>query len=64
MMFAPFVELKMIRILVGFVVLFGLVVIAFLLIATRIEQNTFNKFSKTKATYIEAMFTNLRIIPD
>jgi hypothetical protein len=45
-------------------ILLFLCLIAFFLFSVRIEQQTFNKYSTTKATYIEAMFTNLRVIPD
>jgi hypothetical protein len=49
---------------VAFVFSLFVVIIFILLIATNVEQNTFNKFSKTTATYIEALFTKLRVIPD
>ena len=43
------------------IVLFILASIAASLIQPYIEMKTFNKHSETKATYLEAMFSNLRI---
>jgi hypothetical protein len=51
-------------VLLGLVVLILLFAICYSLGSTYIEMKTFNKFSKTKATYVEALFTNLRVIPD
>ena len=46
----------------------GWVVVAILsvivLLQPYFEARSFNKFSKTKATYWDAMITSLRVIPD
>lgn len=34
------------------------------LIATGVEQKTFNRFSDEKVSFVEALFTDLRVIPD
>ena len=47
-----------------FSILFIFIMFAPTIISTKIEQNTFNKFSETKATFIEALFTELRVIPN
>ena len=54
-------DIKMGIIVFGLFFLFYSVILG---VQTKIEQNTFNKFSKTKATFIEALFTNLRVMPD
>lgn len=48
--------------IITFVVLAFLSALVFL--PPYFEMKAFNKFSKTKATYIDALFTNLRVIPD
>ena len=54
------------RFLCAFTVLLTFFLILFLptFIQTKIEVDTFNKFSSTKATFIEALFTELRVIPN
>lgn len=48
--------------------LFMMFCIAFFLcfygIQSYVEMKTFNRFSEKKCTYIEALFTNLRVVPD
>lgn len=40
------------------------VMLSIALIQPVFEARTFNKFSATKATYLDAMFSNLRVLPD
>ncbi len=47
--------------------LLGLVLaflLAFWLVPPYFEARAFNKFSKTKATYWDALWTELRVLPD
>jgi hypothetical protein len=43
---------------------FVVVVIAAFLLSPYFEAKAFNKFSKTKATYWDALWTELRVMPD
>ena len=54
------IELDIIRSIISILI----VLIGFVLIQPYIEMKTFNKFSDEKVTYIEAMFTNLRVFPE
>lgn len=54
-------QLKMIIVIVASM---SLLAITCTCIQTKIEQDTFNKLSHTKVTFTEALFTNLRIMPD
>lgn len=54
-------DIKMGIIVFGLFFLFYSVIIG---AQTKIEQSTFNKLSKTKVTFVEALFTNLRVMPD
>lgn len=42
----------------------SVMILAALLLAPYFEMKTFNKFSSTKATYFDALFSNLRVTPD
>ena len=42
-------------------IIIALLIIVGVVLKPYIEMKTFNKFSEKKATYIEAMFSNLRV---
>lgn len=47
-------------------IIFGciLIIAVVFLVGPYFEMRSFNKFSKTKATYLDAVFSELRIEPD
>jgi len=45
------------------VALFVLVLLSTVFLPSYFEMRTFNKFSDQKATYIDAMFSELRVMP-
>lgn len=47
-------------IIIGFVV----VMLVFAVVQPYFEARTFNKFSSTKATYLDALVSQLRVLPD
>ena len=51
---------KTISILMGLIII-GVVI--FVIIQPYFEMKTFNKFSETKATYFDAVFSKLRVMP-
>jgi hypothetical protein len=44
--------------------IFGVILLVWVFVLPYFEARTFNKFSKTKATYFDAVVSDLRVIPD
>lgn len=52
------------KIAIGILTVFAVIALAFLIYQPYAEMRAFNKFSNTNATYFDAMFSSLRILPN